>query len=66
MYYSIIIIAYFLNPKYCKKYLINQYAQINFILAKALKLINSNLDDILIGEILQYKSIEGVFNLEFL
>ena len=66
MYYSIIIIAYFLNPKYCKKYLINQYAQINFILAEASKLVDSNLGGTLAGEILQYKSMEGVFNSEFL
>src|SRR6266540_6687162 len=66
MYHSTIIVAYFLDPKYRGEYLVNQHAQINFILAEASKLVDSNLGDTLAGEILQYKSMEEVFNSEFL
>ncbi len=66
MYHPAIIVAYFLDPKYHEEYLVNQHAQINFILAEASKLVDSNLGDTLAGEILQYKSMEGVFNSEFL
>ena len=66
MYHPAIIVAYFLDPKYHGEYLVNQHAQINFILAEASKLVDSNLGGTLAGEILQYKSMEGVFNSEFL
>lgn len=66
MYHPAIVLAYYLDPRYCGKSLSQEHSRINFLIEEASKLINKNSNAQLAREMLEYQSKLGVFSLNVL
>ena len=66
MYDPAIALAYYLDPKYCGKYLSQDHSIISYILEEISKLIDEEFREQLTKESLQYHSKSGPFVSEYL